>query len=234
MRRNRIGVLLTAMATLWGSAGLLLAVDKGQGRNPWTQVVHDGNGRLVSAFGTEKPGVPLELTTETETLGARSVMRTQFRRGGDSLQIEKIYEGGYAMDIVYTAKAERLVVSLSLDDLTGESLVVYRLPDGEVFSLWISQDGQLLSGDVDGLRRALKGPMDITKLMRSYVEHKKPYEGSLPSSAERLIMLQVSCEDACAAGCGAQCAWECSFWGAAGCQVCHTACATGCAIGCWN
>ncbi len=233
MRRNRFSVLLTAMATLWCSAGLLPALDNGQGRNPWTQVVHDSNGRLVSAVGTEQRGVPLELSTEMETAGGRSVIKTHYRRGADSLQIEKIYQGGNAMDIVYTVKDERLVVSLTLDDLTGESLVVYRLPDGEVFSLWISQDGQLLSGDVDGLRRALKGPMDITKLMRSYVEHRKPLEGSLPSSAERLIMLQVSCDDACSVGCRVQCATECAAAPGA-CQVCNTACAIGCIIGCWN
>ncbi len=234
MRRERVGAFMMAMAVISCPAGLVVAGESTDGRSPWSQVLYDADGRLLSASGMEKPGVPLELSTEAGMLGSRFVMRTHYRRGEDELRIEKIYEGSYKMDVIYTAGEERLVASLTLDDVVGETLVVYRLPNGRVFPLRVSEDGELLSGDLHGLRRALKGRMQIARLMRSLVENGQALESALPSSAARLIMLEIYCEHACADGCAQQCSTECSLFGPAGCQLCQTACRVGCAIGCWN
>ncbi len=234
MRRYTLGLMLLAFMVISSSARSVAAAEDGDPRDPWSQVHYDADGLLVSAIGSERPGVPIVLSTERGTLGGRPLIKIRYTRGFDTLQIEKIYEVDYGLDLIYTAGEERLVVSITIDDLTGEALAVYRLPDGEVFSLWFSRDGALLSGDVDGLRRALKHPMEITRLMRSYLGQRKPFEDHLPSAAESLIapVMYVSCTDACSAGCAAQCAFECSLLGYPGCQTCHTACAIGCWIGC--
>ncbi len=234
MRGHRLASLLMALTIVPCSAGIVGAGESGKARDPWSQAHYDVDGRLVSAIGVERPGVPLSLSTERGTHGDRPFIETRYSRGFDTLQIEKIYEGDHGLDLIYTAGEERLVVSITLDGVSGEILAVYRLPDGQVFWLSVSGRGELLGGDLIGLRRALDEPMEITRLMRSFIRQKQSFEGHLPSSAESLVapVMYVSCEAACAEGCGGDCAWECAHLGSLGCQICRSACLLGCVIGC--
>lgn len=200
--------------------------------DPWGQVLYDNDGRILAATGQEEGGIPLALSVSSEIRGDQATTRISYQRGASTLSIRRTFEGSTGMDSIYETDGERLVISLAVDELTGETLVVYRLPTGDVYSLWMAGDGEVLSGDIRGLRRALREPMEITRLLKSYIRQKGPFSGELPSANEMFLLPMVSCEDACAAGCDLQCAWECAFLGPPGCQTCKTACALGCAIGC--
>jgi hypothetical protein len=232
MQRNRIAtfiMMFTLAAVTYESP--VLAGSRATQKGPWDQAIHDNEGRLLAAHGRDKTGEPIALSSTTETSGDRFVTRTTYQKGRKSLKIQRSFEGDRGLDTIYETDTERLLISVAHDELTSESLVVYVMPDGEVFSLWITDDGDVLSGDVNGLRRALKHPMEITRLLDSYIRDKEEFKGELPSAGETFLMPLISCEDACALGCPQQCAFECLFGGIS-CRICYIACGIGCAIGC--
>lgn len=232
MTRTKLVMIVVALTICLSAAGSAMAgslVPEGQG--PWTQAIYGNDGRLVAARGMEGRDMPLLLSSESELMDGRLRARITFQRGEETLDIERTFDGTLGVDTVYESGEERLVISLVRDDLTGEALAVYRLPDGEVFSLWITEDGEILNGDISGLRRALRKPLAVTRLIRSYARHTADLEGDLPSSGETMLMQQISCEDLCAEDCDRQCALECAF-GLPFCRLCKISCAIGCIIGC--
>ena len=232
MKSLRHGVVVTGtVAALLLAGGVSTADVALEPAGHWDQIITDQAGRLVAARGEEHPGVPMVLQASSERHGAKLVTRASFQVGGRSLSIERTFDGEASLDTIYETLGERAVVSIAFDDLTGESLVMYRLSDGEVFSLWVAENGDILSGDIKELRKALRRPSEIARLLEKFVKHRERFGDGLPSLGEHMLMPQVTCEDGCAAGCPRQCALECTF-GAISCRICNVACGIGCMIGC--
>jgi hypothetical protein len=233
MRKERIHLFLFASALCVVVGGITKdAVAEGRHSGVWSQMIHDRQGRLVAASGNSRYGQTLQLTSDTEEEGDRVISRTTYARGNTVLEIERTYDGVLGLETIYQSGAERLVISLAWDDLTGETLVVYRFPDGEVFSLWLASDGEVLSGDLRGLRRALAMPMEVSRMLRAYVRDVEPFRQELPAAGDELAPVLRGCPDSCSLGCGGQCAFECHLGGAAVCRICRASCAIGCLIGC--
>ncbi|HXI02066.1 MAG TPA: hypothetical protein VNI57_02710 [Candidatus Saccharimonadales bacterium] len=222
-------VIVPAIIVLAGAGFVRAAANDGDS-NPWSRVQYRSDGSIRSAQGRDSRGVQLEIESTISKSAGRLTTHTLFREGREALNIQRTYDGPASMTAVYEAGDEKLIVSIDLDDLTGEALVVYRLPDGEVFSLWIAKEGDLLSGDLAGLRRALRQPMGVTRLLSSYVRSRGPLESRLPAAGEMLLLPNRACVEECSYGCKKQCAFECALVGP--CQICTTACAIGCLIGC--
>jgi len=226
-RTLAISLILT-IAALFGTAE---GTPRPERVGPWKSVIYDNKGHLIAASGEDSGALPLVLTSESEVQEGRLTTKISYQRGGRTLNIQRIFDGSAGVDTVYETKQERLVVSVLRDYLTGESLLVYRMPDGEVFSLWLAEDGDLLSGDHAGLTRSLQQPWEITRLLKAYMRHKEPFESELPTMGERMLMPLITCEDRCAVDCDRQCAFECAF-GLPFCHICKVSCAIGCFIGC--
>lgn len=232
MTRNLIGMSTAALFLTMGAiCGAVEGNNHAPAEGPWRQVIYGNDGQVVAASGLERPGVPLMLTSDSTVRNDRLITRVTYQRGSSTLNIERTFDGSTGVDTIYETADERLFVSLFRDNLTGESLVVYRLPDGGVYSLWMTEDGEILSGDIEGLRRSLQKPNGITRLLKSYVRHKRTFASELPDAGEQMLMPIVTCEDGCAGGCNRQCALECAF-GTPFCKICKISCAIGCIIGC--
>lgn len=233
MRTIRMVTVLSwlALAFLFIPTPVIAGGRRVPSEDPWREVVYDNDGRLLAASGFDGPGTPVSLSTSSASQNDRHVSTTVYHYGQRALSIQRTIEGSTGFDMVYETNGERLVVSFALDDLTGETLVVYRMPDGRVYPLWLAGNGEVLSGDVRGLREALREPMEVTRLLRAFARQKAPFDGELPFAGENLLLPLVTCEDACAEGCNLQCALECAF-GLIPCHICNVACAVGCVIGC--
>lgn len=221
-------VIVPAMILLAGAGFVRAAANNGDS-SPWSRVQYRSDGSIKAAHGRDSRGVQLEIESTISKSPGKLTTHTLYREGRETLNILRTYDGPTSMTAVYEARNERLVVSIDLDDLTGEALVVYRLPDGEIFSLWITKEGDLLSGDLAGLQRALQQPMEVTRLLVSYVNSRGPLESGLPAAGEVLLIPNRACVEECSYGCRQQCAFECAL---GACRICTTACALGCLVGC--
>lgn len=201
---------------------------------PWTDVYYSDDGQLESARGYGRGGVRLGLATEVRRHGGTLRHAVVYTRGRENLRIDRVYDPSRGLTVTYQTDTERWTLALLPDLATGEALALYTLDNGQVHSLWLDAAGEVVSGDVRGLRESLRAPSRIGGLLRQYTRDRRTLTGSLPVVGDEAMgfMPMKGCNDACAEGCGSQCAWECAFWGWSGCRVCQISCAIGCAIGC--
>jgi len=205
-----------------------------QPSGPWTAVLQSADGQLESARGYSREGFPLELTAETRRDGAWLFHTLIYTRGNESLRIARVYDPMRGLTVTYQTDTERWTLALLPDSTTDELLALYTLDNGRIYSLWLDARGQIASGDLEGLRRALRVPSRLAGLIQHYVGDRQALVGSVPVTGDEAMMFlpQKDCVDVCSMGCGEQCAFECYLTGYPGCRVCEVSCALGCLIGC--
>jgi len=203
-------------------------------RGRWNSIVRDSDGSVLRATGHGEGNVPISLAVSRDRLDGRPGTTTTYVRGNDTLQVERVYDPARGMSLDFRTSRESWRLSISLDPSTGEGQALYEL-DGRRFALWVNESGQVLGGDLEGLREVLFSGSPIAELMRHYEQDRRSLGRDVPSSAELAIVFdwrdQEPCRDECSMGCTLQCAYECTQ-GPITCQVCLTSCGIGCAIGC--
>jgi len=203
-------------------------------KGPWTSVVRDTDGTVLKATGLGEGRVPVSISVTSHRLDGRPGSATTYVRGGETLQVERVFDPEHGMSLSFKTNRETWQLSIALDPFTGEGQALYTLGP-KSFALWVNENGQVLGGDLDGLREVLFSRSPIANLMRHYVKDRKSLGNDVPISGELAIVFnwrdQERCRDECSMGCTLQCAYECTG-GPIVCQICMTACGLGCAIGC--
>lgn len=236
MRRSRLLVSMLAVGVV--AVTVAAAAPRGgwitvPGR-PWTDILYGPDGTLESARGYAPNGIPLSLNLESDRVGDSLRTTVKYLRGKQSLRIDRSLDPRRGLIMSYRTEMESWTLSILPDETTGEALALYTLTGGRTFSFWIDAQGQVVNGDLEKLRKALKAPSVIGRLLRQYSRDRDRLGTLVPTVGEAAFfaMPQKTCEDSCAEGCSGQCAWECNFWGYFGCRICRISCALGCSIGC--
>lgn len=233
-QRMRLASALPAILTMALMGTSWAAHDReARSENPWEHVVHSEQGQVLAASGRDANHSPIWLTVGSANPGDRFQRTTTYVNGRRSLQIARVYDDSGVLRLDYNAEGENLSVSVHRDEPTGEALAFYTMPDGRTFTLWADRNGRPISGDLEGLRHALRGEGRLLAIARSYARDAEALGGAVAESG-RIFQLRVpdaACLDACAKDCTLQCAFECLF-GYIACDLCKVSCAVGCSIGC--
>jgi len=221
-----MGIAIAGLAGGANSAGI---IDGG----PWTRVVYDAHGNVLSAAGRMTDRTPLALTVMTSEEPGRVVATTTFIRGAETLRMERIYDEASGLEVTYSSGAESAKLFMKRDAGTRETSAAVVLADGEVRAVTLDDRGNGLSGDARAVRGAFLARSHLFQLVREFERNASRLGGPVPEAGS-VFMWKVpdapSLDD-CAQGCKARCAWECTLPGVA-CPICKSSCAAGCRIGC--
>lgn len=217
-------VLLVATAAF---AGTPVAVAQG----PWNSVIYGADGGLLGARGREADHTPLRLDLARRSTAAGLLAVTRYGRGKDEVTIRRSYEAPETLRVQYEAGPMRLTLAAHQVNAGRETLLVYGLADGQVFSVWTSATGEILSGDVKALARALDEAGAVPELMRRYEEDRRPLRRHLPASGDEIFLApeRKGCDLDGGEYCGVECTWECRN---AMCDMCLAVCRAGHRIAC--
>ncbi|MBI3447755.1 MAG: hypothetical protein HY049_02355 [Acidobacteria bacterium] len=209
-----MGVVVTAIAGGINPAGV---IDGG----PWSRIVYDAAGNVVSAAGRTSQRTPMALTVATSEEPGLVVATTTFVRGEETLRMERVYDEARGLEVTYSAGAESAKLFIKRDADTGETSAVVVLADGEVRAATLGERGNRLSGDARGVREAFLERSHLFQLVREFERNASMLGGPVP---------EAPCLDGRANGRKNQCAWECALSGVS-CGICKSSCAAGCSPG---
>jgi len=228
---GKLVTLAVVMQILFGVSAARAGLPVAVARSPWNSVIYGPDGTLLGARGHVADSTLLKLDLERRETAAGILMETRYGRGAENMTIRRSYEAPETLKVSYQAGTGELTLAAHRLKAGGETLLVYGLADGQVFSIWADEAGEVLGGDPKGLARELREEGTVPDLARRYEKDRRPLRSHLPTAGDEILLVPKGseCEVDRSEWCSVQCTWECRH---TMCAMCLAVCRAGHEIAC--
>ena len=228
---GRLGAIAVVLQIVFGASVVCAALPVALARSPWSSVIYGADGGLLGAAGHVGDRTILKLDLERHETATGLRAETRYERGAEEMTIRRSYEAPETLKVSYRTGSAELTLAAHRLKAGGQTLLVYGLADGQVFSIWADEAGDVLGGDPKGLARELQEEGTVPDLARRYEEDRRPLRNHLPTAGDEVLLRPKgrACDMDRSEYCSVQCTWECRH---TMCTMCLAMCRAGHEITC--